>query len=96
MNLSKKIKEVCCDCYEEAFAMLNMLEQVSIQKIEDIRFRDMNEEDFEQITNQLLNFKIQILNYEFSWESIYQTLENISKINPQKLYQLILNIWKLC
>ena len=54
----------------------------------------MNEEEVEQITNQLLNYKIHILNlYDFSWESISnQALENISKINLQELHQPILNI----
>ena len=55
----------------------------------------MNEEDFEQITNQLLNYKMHTLRYneEDIGESISNlALENISKINPQKLHQLILNI----
>ena len=72
-----------------------MLKQASIQEIEHINFGEMNEENFEQLTNQLLNYKIHTLSYdEFdNWESISnQTLENISKINHQKLYQLILNI----
>ena len=58
----------------------------------------MNEEEVEQITNQLLNFKIQNLKNDWfaRWELISnQTLENISKINPQNLHLLILNIWKL-
>ena len=89
----KRIKEVYCSNYEEAFAMLNILKQVSIQEIEVIRFREMNEEDFEQIINQLLDYKIHTLKYIVSWESINNlVLESISKINPQKLYQLILNI----
>ena len=91
----KRIKEVYCGNYEEAFAKLNTLKQASIQEIEDISFGELNEEDFEQITNQLLNYKIHKLEYsDFKWESISNlALENISKINPQKLYQLILNIW---
>ena len=55
----------------------------------------MNVEDFEQITNQLLNYKIHTLTYdeEYIRESISNlALENISNINPQKLYQLILII----
>ena len=55
----------------------------------------MDEEDFEQITNQLLNYKIHKLDYSNNdnWESISnQALENISKINPQELHRLILNI----
>ena len=82
------------DCYngEIAFEILNMLKQASIQEIEDIRFRKMKEDDFEQITNKLLNYKIHTLNC-FTlgrWESISNlALENISKINPQKLHQLI-------
>ena len=86
----KRIKEVDCDSYEDAFAMLNMLKQTSIQEIEEICFEEINEEDFEQITNLILNYKIHTLNYNVSWESISnQALENISKINPQKLHQLI-------
>ena len=53
----------------------------------------MNEEDFEQITYQLLNYKINILKYDRigSWESVSdQALENISEINPRELYQLFI------
>ena len=93
----KRIDYVYCRYYEEAFAKLNILEQASIQEIEDISFGKMNEEDFEQITNQLLNYKIHTLNYDVSLELISNLVfESISKISPQKLHQLILNIWKLC
>ena len=73
--------------------MLNILKQTSVQEIEEINFGKMNEEDFEQITNLLLNYKIHKLGYYISLESISnQMLENISKINLQKLHQHILNI----
>ena len=90
----KRIKDVYCDNYEEAFAMLNILKQASIQEIENISFQYFNSEEVENFTNQLLNYKIHTLNYsDFRWESISnQVLENISKINPKKLYQLILII----
>ena len=53
----------------------------------------MNAEEVEQITNQLLNYEIHTLKYYDSLESISNlALENISKINPQRLYQFILNI----
>ena len=53
----------------------------------------MNEKDFDRIINLILNYKIHTLNYAVSWELISsQVLENISKINPQKLYQLIIKI----
>ena len=57
----------------------------------------MNVLEDEEITNQVLNYKIHTLHYsDASWESISNlALENISKINPQKLYQLILNVWKV-
>ena len=58
----------------------------------------MDGERVGQITNQFLNYKIQTLMYNVlsSLKSISnQTIENISKINPQKLHQLILNILKL-
>ena len=91
----KRIKEIyCCGNYE-AFEKLDMLKKASIQEIEDIGLREMNEEDFEQITNQLLNYKIHTLKYngKNSLKSISnQMFENISKINLQKLHQLILNI----
>ena len=93
-----RIKEAnWCD-YEEAFAKLNMLKQTSIQEIEDIDFGKTNVKDFELITNQILNYKIHALKYNkvASWEWLSnQTLEHISKINLQKLHQLISNIWKL-
>ena len=88
----KRIKEVHCDSYEDACEKLNILKKASIQVIEDITIEEMNGEEFGQITNQLLNYKIHklVYNEEDYWESISsQTLENISKINPQKLYQLI-------
>ena len=91
----KRIKMISCDNYEDAFARLNVLKQTSIQEIDIIIFRVKNAENVEQITNQLLNYKIRTLSYdEFdNWESISnQTLEDISKIKPQKLHQLILNI----
>ena len=90
----KRIKYVYLDKYEEAFAKLNTLKQASIQEIEEINFLGMNVEDFEQITHLLLNYKIHKLDYsDASLERISnQALENISKINPQKLHQLILNI----
>ena len=91
----KRIARVYCDNYEEALAMLNILEQTSIQEIEDIVLWEIDGEDFEKITNRLLNYKIHTLkhNYKIKWESISnQTLENISKINPQELHRLILNI----
>ena len=70
-----------------------MLKQVSIQEIESINFGKMSNEEVEQITYQLLNYKIHCLNYYVSWESVSnQTLENISRINPQELHQLILAI----
>ena len=88
-----RIKEVYFFDYEEAFAKLNILKQTSIQEIEDLGIGKMNEEDFEQITYQLLNYKINILKYDRigSWESVSdQALENISKINPRELYQLFI------
>ena len=89
----KRIKDDYFYDYEEAFAKLSMLKQASIQEIEHINFGEINEENFEQLTNQLLNYKIHTLNYYASWESISnQAIENISKINPQNLYQLILKI----
>ena len=72
-----------------------MLKQTSIQEIEVISFRKMDAEEVEQITNLLLNYKIHTLMYnQFgSLESISnQMLESFSKINPQELHQLILNI----
>ena len=92
----KRIKEVYFRNYEDACEIFNILEITSIQEIEDISFRKMNEEDFEQITNQLLNYKIHTLNYDKNFGSLKsiskQMLVNISKINLQKLHQLILNI----
>ena len=89
----KRIKKVDCNNYKEACAKLNTIKQASIQEIEYISFCKMEGEDFKQITNELLNYKIYFLKYYARWESISnQELENISKINPQKLYQLILNI----
>ena len=88
-----RIKEIYFNNYEEAFAKLTMLKQVSIQEIESINFGKMSNEEVEQITYQLLNYKIHYLNYYVSWESVSnQTLENISRINPQELHQLILAI----
>ena len=91
----KRIKDVYCYDYEGALEILNMINQTSIQEIENISFQYINSEDFEQITNQLLNYKIHTLSYldEAVLESISNlALENISKINPQELHQLILNI----
>ena len=69
-----------------------MLKKTSIQEIEELVFESLNSEEFEEITNsQNYNFKIQKLIYRESWESISDlALENISKINPQKLYNIIL------
>ena len=92
----KRVKYVNCRNNEDGFASINTLKQAPILEIEKIGFGEMKAEDFEQITNQLLKYKIHTLNYGFRWESISnQVLENISKINLQKLYQLILNIWNL-
>ena len=89
----KRIDLVYFRNYKEAFARLNTLKQASIQEIEVISFGDVNEEDFDQITNLILNYKIHTLNYAVSWELISNLiLENISKINPQKLYRLIIKI----
>ena len=83
----KRIRKVRNNNYEDAFEMLNILKQSSIQEIEDIGFEGINDDDFEQITNQLLNYKINTLDYSNYRESISNhTLENISKINLQKLY----------
>ena len=89
----KWVEEIYCRDYEEAFRKINTLKQASIQEIEEICFGEMNAEEVEQITNQLLNYEIHTLKYYDSLESISNlALENISKINPQKLYQFILNI----
>ena len=91
----KRIKMVYCNNYEDAFIMFNKLKQTSIQEIEEINFIGMNIKDFENIIDQLLNYKIHTLKYDFfdSLKSISnQMFENISKINLQKLHQLILNI----
>ena len=91
----KRIDYVYFGNYEDAFAMLNILKQISIQEIDNIDFCQMNPEKVEQIINQLLNYKIHTLRFfaKGNWESISNlALENISKINLQKLHQLILNI----
>ena len=91
----KRINKIYCYDYEDAIKMFNILEQASIQEIEEIDSIEMNIKDFEKIINQLLNYKIHTLkcNYHYSLNSISnQMLENISKINLQKLHQLILNI----
>ena len=91
----RRIEEVYCRNYEDAFATLNMLKQASIQEIEIVDIWKMNVGEVNKITNQLLNYKINTLKYsdEDIWESISNlALENISKINLQKLHQLILNI----
>ena len=91
----KRIKEVDIDNYEDACEKLNVLEQTSIQEIENISLRKMNKEEVNQITNHLLNYKIHTLKYDEigSLESISNlAFENISKINLQKLHQHILNI----
>ena len=88
----KRTKEVLFRNNEEACEKLNTLKQTSIQEIEYIDLRNIDVERVEQITNQLLNYKIHTLKYDIIgiWESISnQALENISKINHQKLYQLI-------
>ena len=71
-----------------------MLKRAPIQEIEELEFESFNSEEFEEITNsQNYNFKIQKLIYRQSWDSISDSaLENISKINPQKLYQFNLTI----
>ena len=91
----KRIKNVYCGDYKDAFTKLNILKQTSIQEIEEIFFGEMDVLEDEQITNQLLNYKIQTLDYSKfgSWESISNlALENISKINHQELHQFILII----
>ena len=91
----KRINKIYCYDYEDAIKMFNILEQASIQEIEEIDSIEMNIKDFEKIINQLLNYKIHTLkcNYCYSLNSISnKMLENISKINLQKLHQLILNI----
>ena len=94
----KRIYCVYCDNYKDACEKLNTQKQASIQEIEIISFSKMDAEEVEKITNQLLNYKIHTLKYDSfgSWESISNlAFENISKINPQKLYQLILIILNL-
>ena len=89
----KRIDLVYFRNYKEAFARLKTLKKTLIQEIEVISFGEMYDEDFEQIINQLLNYKIHTLNYAVSWELLSNlVLENISKANPQKLYQFIINI----
>ena len=92
-----RIEMLLCYKYKNTFAKLNALKQTSIQEIEYVNLWKMNVLEDEHFINQLLNYKINTLKYSgFSWKSISNlALENISKINPQKLYQLILNIWKL-
>ena len=60
----KRIKEVFCGNYKNAISTINTLKQTSIQEIEEIGFEGMNEEDFDKITNQLLNYKIHTLKYD--------------------------------
>ena len=87
----KRIKDLYFINYEHALEQLYTLEQTSIREIEVLNFRKMNEEDFEQIANQLLDYKIHNLENFDCWDSISnQSLENISKINPQELHQLVL------
>ena len=45
--------------------MLNILEQTSIQEIEDIVLWEIDGEDFEKITNRLLNYKIHTLKHNY-------------------------------
>ena len=91
----KRIKEVYSYDYRGACEKINTLKQASFQEIEFIHLKNMNVLEDEQITNQLLNYKIHNLKSleEDTLESISKlALESISKINPQKLYQLILII----
>ena len=91
----KRIKEVYCGNYKDASAKLGRLKKTPIQEIEEISFGEMNEKNFKQITSQLLNYKIHKLDIsddECSLSISNEILENISKINPQKLHQFILNI----
>ena len=43
----KRIKDVDCYDYKEAFEMFNILEKTSIKEIEEIRISGMNVEEFE-------------------------------------------------
>ena len=70
-----------------------MLKQASIYEVERLDFECLKKEEFEKLIDpQNFNYQIHIIKYaRNSWESISDlTFENISKINPQKLYQLIL------
>ena len=91
----KRIKKIYLDSYENACKVLDAIKQASIEEIEEIGVVAKSKVVFKQITNLLWNYKIHTLKYgeELSWKSISnQTLEIISKINPQKVHQLILNI----
>ena len=59
----KRITGVYCNNYKEALEVVNMLKQASIQEIDHIRFWDIDLLEDEQITDQLLNYKIHSLIY---------------------------------
>ena len=81
--------------YNDASKMLDMIRQANIIEVGKLNFDKINLNNFENLIDPMyFNYKIFILQYVRAIRSPLSelTLETISKIKPQKLYQLFLKL----
>ena len=91
----KKVERLNFDRYEYSYSYskLELLKMVNIDELETLDFNGSDIKYLEDMTNpEYFNYRIQNLIYtRTSWENVTDlTLNNISKINLQDLYQ---NSW---
>ena len=88
----KKVEKEELKNYEDALIKLNMLKQSNIDEIEKLTFWWKDTKGLERTTNPQ-NFNYNILNLWFRLMDgdllSDMILDNISKINPRKLYLLV-------
>ena len=81
--------------YNDASKMLDMIRQANIIEVGELNFDKINLNNFENLIDPMyFNYKILSLQYARAIRSplCELTLKTISKINPQKLYQLFLKL----
>ena len=89
----KKVERLNFEKYEYSYSKLELLKLANIDELDTLDFNGSDIKYFEDMTNpEYFNYRIQNMIYtKTSWENVTDlTLNNISKINLQDLYQ---NSW---
>ena len=94
----KRVGWLRFDNVVDADTKLDILKRSNVDAVEELDFNMLNIQSLEEISDpQYFNYSILSLRYsETRWGCLNDSiLHNISKINPRKLYQLILILLKV-